>query len=167
MYLLAHRKIVAALAAVMLLVAGPFAFAEPEQAGQVSQGEGSADELKTQLDNLEKLDPRKWGIRNGCISLSRIRSINFTDDQTAIVKMTGRKKALLSLRRECRGIRTNGFVHSTRGDTLCARFDVLRVVDSGSICRIESIVPYVELEEDSPQRQESDEQTEKAEDGQQ
>ena len=40
------------------------------------------------IDRLRAIDDvngRDWGIRNGCISLNRIRSINFIDDQSAVI----------------------------------------------------------------------------------
>lgn len=125
------------------------------------RGEGrpeKADEAQKssvleQLQGIDELNPRDWGIRNGCISMSRVRSIDFVDDQKALISLSGKKKkALLTLRRECRGIESNGFVHQSRSGDICARFDSLKVIRSGFTCQIESIEPYVELEEPSPEK---------------
>ena len=91
-----------------------------------------------------ELDPREWGIRSGCINKNRIRSIRFIDDQHAILKTLGRKKVLLTMKKECRGIKRNGYVMQVRGHQLCARFDRLEVMDIGVTCAIESLEPYVE-----------------------
>lgn len=110
---------------------------------------GMAERLR-QLDNV---DPSDWGIRNGCVMLSRVRSINFVDDQTAILELPGNKQAVLRLVRECQGIARNGYALINRDGRLCARFDSVAVVDSGfgSIrtgmpCQVESIEPHLGLE---------------------
>ena len=56
------------------------------------------------LNAINGVNARDWGIRNGCISLSRIRSINFIDDQSAVIQLGRNKEIILRLRRECRGI---------------------------------------------------------------
>jgi hypothetical protein len=103
-------------------------------------------DVLNRLKNLSDVDPREWGIRNGCISLRRIKNIRFVDDQSAVIEMRGKKKALLRLRRECRGIKSEGFAHQARGGQLCARFDHLEVLNRGFPCTIESIEPYLEVE---------------------
>ena len=106
---------------------------------------GEVDILE-RLKNISDVDPREWGIRNDCIALQRIKHIRFVDDQSAVVKMRGKKKVLLRLRRECPGIKTEGFLHQARGSQLCARFDRFEVLNRGIPCSIESIEPYFEVE---------------------
>ena len=101
------------------------------------------------LKNISEVDPRAWGIRNGCINLRRIKNIRFVDDQSAVIDMRGNKKALLRLRRECPGIKSEGFSHQPHGGQLCARFDRLEVLNRGFPCSIESIEPYFEVESHS------------------
>ena len=65
------------------------------------------------IDRLRAIDDvngRDWGIRNGCISLRRIRSINFIDDQSAVIQLARDKEVILRLRRECRGIGSEAFI---------------------------------------------------------
>ncbi|MBT3671999.1 MAG: hypothetical protein HOM90_10360 [Porticoccaceae bacterium] len=109
----------------------------------------AAPSILERLKGISDLDPSKWGIRNGCVSLMRVKNIRFIDDQSAIIEMRGKKKALLRLRRECPGIKRDGFVHRSRGRQLCARFDQFEVIDMGIPCSIESIEPYVEIASDS------------------
>ena len=98
-------------------------------------------------ESTQDLDPKDWGIRNGCISRSRIRHMHFVDDETAIIDIMGRKKVLLTMRRECRGIKREGFITRVRGNSLCARFDRFEVLDTGISCAIKSLEPYIEHEE--------------------
>ena len=90
------------------------------------------------------LNPKDWGIRNGCVSRSRIRHINFIDDEKAIIDMMGKKKILLTMRRECRGIKRDGYITYVKGNQLCARFDRFQVIDSGISCAVGSLEPYIE-----------------------
>ena len=99
------------------------------------------------VESAQDLDPKDWGIRNGCISRSRIRHMHFVDDETAIIDIMGRKKVLLTMRRECRGIKREGFITRVRGNSLCARFDRFEVLDTGTSCAIKSLEPYIEPEE--------------------
>ena len=89
------------------------------------------------------LDPADWGIRNGCISRSRIKNIRFVDDQTAIIDIMGKKKILLTMRKECRGIKKHGYITQVRGNQLCARFDRFEVIDRGAICAVGSLEPFI------------------------
>lgn len=99
------------------------------------------------LNAINVVDARDWGIRNGCISLSRIRSINFIDDQSAVIQLGGNKEIILRLRRDCRGIGSEAFIYKTRGHQLCERFDSFRLVTSERDCFIQSIQPYLKIEE--------------------
>jgi hypothetical protein len=98
-------------------------------------------------ESAQDLDPKDWGIRNGCISRSRVRHMHFVDDETAIIDIRGKKKVLLTMRRECRGIKREGFITRVRGNSLCARFDRFEVLDTGISCAIKSLEPYIEPEE--------------------
>jgi hypothetical protein len=99
---------------------------------------------KTIASSSPKLDPKDWGIRNGCVSRSRIRHISFIDDEKAIVDMMGKKKILLTMRRECRGIKRDGYITYVKGNQLCARFDRFQVIDSGISCAVGSLEPFIE-----------------------
>ena len=101
------------------------------------------------IEKLRALDEQRlgnYGIRNNCIKADRIRSIQFEDDQTAVVDMGLRRKIILTLRRECRGISKQGYIQRTRGNTLCAKFDRFEVLQTGIQCEIESLQPYVRLD---------------------
>lgn len=99
------------------------------------------------MQAIGEVDSSKWGIRRGCISLNRIRSINFSNDQSAIIDIGRGREAILRLKRECKGIRSEGFAYKTRGSHLCEKFDSLRLLISKRDCQIESIEPYLKLEE--------------------
>ena len=99
------------------------------------------------LRAIDEVNGRDWGIRNGCISLNRIRSINFIDDQSAVIQLGRNKEVILRLRRECRGIGSEAFIYKTRGHQLCERFDSLRLVTTERDCLIQSIEPYLKIEE--------------------
>ena len=102
------------------------------------------------IDRLRAIDDvngRDWGIRNGCISLNRIRSINFIDDQSAVIQLGHDKEVILRLRIECRGIGSEVFIYKTRGRQLCERFDSLRLVTTERDCLIQSIEPHLKIEE--------------------
>ena len=108
--------------------------------------------LADQVKNINtEVDPAAWNIRNGCVVLRRIKRIKFVDDQTALMSMRGknqgRNKIILRLRRECPGIRYSGYVHRTSGLRLCAGFDRFSVMGSGFSCRVESLEPYIDIEE--------------------
>ena len=102
------------------------------------------DKLKT----IDSITPSQWGVRSGCISVNKIRSISFLDDQLAIISLRGEKQLLLKLRTQCGGISKHGYSYRTRSGQLCPRFDRLTQVQSGIKCEIESIQPYIKLFED-------------------
>ena len=117
---------------------------------------GASSDLANQDSNIDgdnpsnlassstTLNPKDWGIHNGCVSRSRIRHINFIDDEKAIIDMMGKKKILLTMRRECRGIKRDGYITYVKGNQLCARFDRFQVIDSGISCAVGSLEPYIE-----------------------
>ena len=130
------------IAFVLSVVFSISAIAELEGSEEINVGMESSV-----VESAQDLDPKDWGIRNGCISRSRIRHMHFVDDETAIIDIMGRKKVLLTMRRECRGIKREGFITRVRGNSLCARFDRFEVLDTGTSCAIKSLEPYIEPEE--------------------
>lgn len=119
-----------------------------------SKVESLADKLKS-LE--EEVNPAAWNIRNGCVPLNRIKRIKFMDDQTALMSVrnrdSGKKKIILKLKRECPGIKRNGYIHYASGLKLCAGFDRFSVMgSSGFSCRIASLEPYVNIEEPATER---------------
>ena len=104
----------------------------------------AGDNRSNLVSSSTTLNPKDWGIRNGCVSRSRIRHINFIDDEKAIIDMMGKKKILLTMRRECRGIKRDGYITYVKGNQLCARFDRFQVIDSGISCAVGSLEPYIE-----------------------
>ncbi|MGS2724073.1 DUF6491 family protein [Porticoccus sp. GXU_MW_L64] len=93
------------------------------------------------------LDPKKWGIHNGCISTNRIRSMNFVSDQSAVLKIAGKKYILMTLTRPCHGVQRRGISYETRTGKLCARFDRITSMETGLSCQIKSFEPYLLPEE--------------------
>ncbi|MDG2145103.1 MAG: DUF6491 family protein [Porticoccaceae bacterium] len=131
------------IAFVLSVVFSISAIAELEGSEEINVGMESSV-----VESAQDLDPKDWGIRNGCISRSRIRHMHFVDDETAIIDIMGKKKVLLTMRRECRGIKREGFITRVRGNSLCARFDRFEVLDTGMSCSIKSLEPYIEPEVD-------------------
>jgi len=97
------------------------------------------------LRDIDDWDPRAYGIRNNCIRASQIQSIDFKDDQTAIVSMGRRREIILTLQRPCLGIQRYGFVQVRRSSALCATFDSFEVVGSRMRCPISALEPHVRL----------------------
>jgi len=123
-------------------------------AGELAmQGEPvAASSEQTGLDIMEriagigKVNPSKYGIRNGCILTSRIRSIRFKDDQIAIVDVGRKKQVIIKLRAECGGIKSEGFIYKSRDGKLCQRFGTFEVIGRSMPCVVDSIEPYVNIE---------------------
>lgn len=105
----------------------------------------NALKILERVKGIDSVNPSLWGIRNGCISVNKIRSIKFRDDQLAIIDMRGKKQALLRLKKECKGIAAQGFSYQVRGGQLCERFNRLTQAQNGMKCEIDSIEPYVRL----------------------
>jgi hypothetical protein len=131
-------------------------FAHSVYGEQAETKKETASEGNSLVDQLKAIDananPEAWNIRNGCVTLRRINRIKFLDDQTALMSMRNRnpdrKKIIIKLRRECPGIKRNGYIHQTNGLRLCAGFDRFVVMgSSGYSCRIASLEPYVDIEE--------------------
>ena len=89
-----------------------------------------------------------FGIKNNCINTSRIRSLNFVDDQMAYLDVGRGRQVVLYLRDKCPGIKARGFIQKTRVNRLCARFDSFEVIDTGMRCRIQSLEPHITLDAD-------------------
>ena len=113
----------------------------------------AANSEQTTFDIMErvaligKVNPSKYGIRNGCILKSRIRSIRFKDNQIAIVDVGRKKQVIIRLRAECDGIKSEGFMYKSRDGKLCQRFDTFKVIGRSMPCVIDSIEPYVNIED--------------------
>ena len=100
---------------------------------------------------IEDVDPKAYGVRRGCVSLSRIKHIRFQDDQNAIIDLGRGKKLLLRLHRECTGIKDKGFEYESRRGQLCAKFAYFNVIGRSMHCTLESITPYVNIEDVKPE----------------
>ncbi len=116
------------------------------EGGQALEDQQPDSSLVERMQAIDEVDPAKWGIRKDCISIRNIRNISFQDDQSAIIKVGRGKEVLMRLRRECRGIRYEGFIYQARGSRLCARFDRLKLYKTGITCQIESFEPYIKVE---------------------
>ena len=112
--------------------------------------EGSVSILE-RMHAIEGVDPKAYGVRRGCVSLSRIKHIRFQDDQNAIIDLGRGKKLLLRLHRECTGIKDKGFEYESRSGQLCAKFAYFNVIGRSMHCTLESITPYVNIEDIKPQ----------------
>jgi hypothetical protein len=123
-----------------------------EQIDSNKSSSQKASSLVDQLSSIEaEVDPVAW---NGCVTLRRVKRIKFLDDQTALMSMRNRnpdrKKIILKLRRQCPGIKRNGYIHRASGQRLCVGFDRFIVMgSSGYSCRVESLEPYIDIEEPS------------------
>jgi hypothetical protein len=118
--------------------------------GQLQQANSSQDmpaklSIVDRIKSIQSVNAKDWGIRKGCIASSRIRKIKFLDDQTAMLTLRGKKKAILRLGSACPGIKRNGYARINDGIQLCKRFDSFSVLGGTFSCRVASIDPYVEL----------------------
>ena len=112
-----------------------------------ANSEPVAFDIMERVASIGKVSPSKYGIRNGCILESRIRSIRFKDDQIAIVDVGRKKQVLIQLRAECDGIKSEGFMYESRNGKLCPRFDSFKVIGRSLPCIIDSIEPYINIED--------------------
>lgn len=87
-----------------------------------------------------------WGIHNNCIDLQRIKRIDVRSDEVVFLELSGGKKVMMNFKNSCRGLKYNGYIHSTRTNDLCAKFDTIHVINRGTTCVIESFVPVEELD---------------------
>ncbi|MDG1164294.1 MAG: hypothetical protein P8P26_08510 [Porticoccaceae bacterium] len=104
---------------------------------------------------IESIDYKKWSICSGCINTGRISRIRLLDYRTAVIKLLGKKKAILSLATSCPGIKKHGFSYVSNGQRLCTRHTRFEVLGGSYACKVASISPYLELE-DPPEQQEFD-----------
>ena len=129
----------------VLAAAGSVPSAGESAAGESAAAESAAADSAAE-DVVREYSPqelRAWGIISNCIESHRIRNIRFRDDETAIIRINGGKRVLMTLERRCPGIRSRGFLHQTRINRLCAS-DSLRVIDTGSVCMIRDFTPFLE-----------------------
>ena len=119
---------------------------------EFEQEPNRAESLMARLGEIDPIDEKKWGIHKGCLDLSRIKKISFIDDQSAIISLGGKKKAILRLGSVCTGIKSHGFMLIRNDAKVCERFTQFQVLGGMSSCRVAAIDPYVELE-DPPERE--------------
>ena len=112
--------------------------------------EGSVSILE-RMHAIEDVDPKAYGVRRGCVSLNRIKHIRFQDDQNAIIDLGRGKGLLLRLHRECIGIKDKGFEYESRSGQLCARSSYFNVIGRSMHCTLESITPYINIEDIKPE----------------
>ena len=118
---------------------------EAVQPEAVQPDELLADELPADYD----VNPREWGIFNNCIRTNRIHKISFIDQQSALIRVRGKKFILMTLSRPCHGVKRNAISYESRNGVLCARFDSIKVLDDfqdisrGISCQIKSFEPYL------------------------
>lgn len=87
-----------------------------------------------------------WGIHNNCINLQQIKRVNVRSDEVVFIELSGGRKVMMNFKNTCRGLKYNGYIHSTRTNNLCAKFDTIRVINRGTTCMIESFIPVEELD---------------------
>ncbi|MDG1164703.1 MAG: hypothetical protein P8N61_04965 [Porticoccaceae bacterium] len=120
---------------------------------EFEQEPNRAESLMARLGEIDPIDEKKWGIHKGCLDLSRIKKISFIDDQSAIISLGGKKKAILRLGSVCTGIKSHGFMLIRNNAKVCERFTRFKALVGGmSSCIVAAIDPYVEIE-DPPERE--------------
>ena len=119
--------------------------------GSLHQSAEGSVSILDRMHAIEDVDPKAYGARRGCVSLSRIKHIRFQDDQNAIIDLGRGKKLLLRLHRECTGIKDKGFEYESRSGQLCAKFAYFNVIGRSMHCTLESITPYVNIEDIKPE----------------
>ncbi|MDC0004532.1 hypothetical protein OAE19_09080 [Porticoccaceae bacterium] len=122
-----------------------------EAEGSSHQGAEGSVSILERMHAIEGVDPKAYGVRRGCVSLSRIKHIRFQDDQNAIIDLGRGKELLLRLRRECTGIKDKGFEYESRSGQLCARSSYFNVIGRSMHCPLESITPYINIEDIKPE----------------
>ena len=127
-----------------------FAMVDTTGQGLLDKGNPNDDKpirlsIVDRIKSIQGVNPKEWGIRKGCISSSHVKKIKFLDDQTAMLTLRGKKKAILRLGSACPGIKRNGYARINDGIKLCKKFDSFSVLGGTFSCRVASIDPYVEL----------------------
>ena len=124
---------------------------EKDAEGSLHQSAEGSVSILDRMHAIEDVDPKAYGVRRGCVSLSRIKHIRFQDDQNAIIDLGRGKGLLLRLHRECIGIKDKGFEYESRSGQLCARSSYFNVIGRSMHCTLESITPYVNIEDIKPE----------------
>jgi len=96
-------------------------------------------------------DPAEWGIRNGCIPNMHIKRIHFISSTTGMAELSSGRKIKVTLRNRCSGIRTEGYVHKPINNRFCEG-DMLRVINYGHACVVDTLEPYIALEKNSEEQ---------------
>ncbi len=112
---------------------------------------GNNESIVDKIHQIDSPDFSKYGIRRGCIAQNRIKNIRFKDDQSAVVEIGRGKRLLLRLHRECSGIKREGFEYQSRQGQLCAKFSRFRVIGRSLDCTVDSITPYIDIEDIKPE----------------
>lgn len=130
--------------------------ADPEESElNMSELDAPALSIVDRMHGIENVKDKTWSIRRGCINSGRVIKIKFLDDRTAMIKMLGKKKAILRLSSSCPGIKKHGFLHVTKGRRICERHSRFEVLGGTYGCKVASISPYMELQ-DPPALEELD-----------
>ena len=119
--------------------------------GSLHQSAEGSVSILDRMHAIEDVDPKAYGVRRGCVSLNRIKHIRFQDDQNAIIDLGRGKGLLLRLHRECIGIKDKGFEYESRSGQLCARSSYFNVIGRSMHCTLESITPYINIEDIKPE----------------
>ena len=93
-------------------------------------------------------NPAEWGIRNGCIPNRHIKRIHFISPTIGMAKLSSGRTIKVTLRNHCSGIRTEGYVHKPINNNFCEG-DMLRVINYGHTCVVDTLEPYITLEPSS------------------
>ncbi len=112
----------------------------------------------------EDLDPAEWGIHNGCIRTSRIKSLRFIDETSALIEISNNKTIMMKLKQRCPGVKNHGISYKTQTGTLCARMDFVTSLQTRFSCQIESFEPYLTLDDPSANMEEDAEHEKAKED---
>lgn len=94
-----------------------------------------------------EVDPKDWGIYNGCISSNRIQNIKVLDANSAMLKLVDGKQVKMYFMGRCQGIRQYGFVYTARNNLFCTHKYSVRVLHTGKHCQVDSLIPYLGSEE--------------------
>ena len=86
-----------------------------------------------------------WQVKNGCIQNYQIKRVNFIDNRTGIMELSGNRKVKVTLVNACSGIRRDGYVHRPVNNQFCEG-DILRIMRSGGVCVVGTLESYVEPE---------------------
>ena len=122
-----------------VLVAFPLAHAEDEPVPQGDTG-------KVPNLDYDEINPEEWGIRNGCILTRNIERFSYLSPNTAKIEMRDGKTVIMTFRNRCYGLANRGVIYKSTNGRLCARFDSVRVIEYETVCLIESIDPFIDID---------------------